>query len=600
VTGNITGLKQSHRRILERTYMRRLGASMLLTPELARHMAAITAAIGRQVGILVDRQGDITEVFVGEPQRIYLPDLGRARAGLAHRRGLRHIHTVLGPEGLHRDDLADLSKLRLDAVVSLAVGQDGLPQGIAYAYTLPGSGDASRRVSTHEVRSVYDLDVDFAALMASLEAEQGRHLTAKSARKADDGRTQAVIVGVYPDRDTSAWRLAELRELAQTAGVNVVDEVVQIRRLVDSKFVLGRGKLEEAVLRCLDVDAELLIVDHCLTPAQARAIAAMSDLKVLDRTQLILDIFAQHAKSRDGKLQVELAQLKYRLPRLTDMDAGLSRLTGGIGGQGPGETKLEVNRRRARDRIARLEREIDKLSQQRDLRRQRRQAGAIPIVSIVGYTNAGKSTLLNRLTQSKVLVADQLFATLDPTSRRLRFPREREAVITDTVGLIRDLPPDLMKAFRATLEELEGADLLLHVVDVSDPAREEKVRTVVSLLADLELANIPSLLVYNKADMLPAFAARALAQKNDGVAVSAVTGAGLQPLVDRIAQRLWQTEVLAEDDAWAAEARGVLPTEALAPDVVGGLGPAAVASGPAPQSAGPSAQPRPTASKLAG
>ncbi|HET6343689.1 MAG TPA: GTPase HflX, partial [Myxococcota bacterium] len=502
--------------------------------------------------MLVNRQGYVEQVFVGEAGRIYLPDVGRARVGLGHRRGLRHVHTVLGA-GLHREDLADLTKLRLDAVVALEVGDDGEPGPLEYAYLLPSKGEGeAARTRTERVRSVFALELDFGELMRSLEAEQARHAAPRS---ADDRRDRAVIIGVYPDRTTSLWRLQELRELAATAGVVVEEELVQLRRNVDSKFVVGKGKLEEAVLRCLDVEAELLIVDHNLTPAQARAIAAMSELKVIDRTQLILDIFAQHARSRDGKLQVELAQLKYTLPRLTDLDAGLSRLTGGIGGRGPGETKLEINRRRARDRISRLEREIENLSRQRGLRRERRQAGALPIVSIVGYTNAGKSTLLNRLTQSEVLVADQLFATLDPTSRRLRFPREQEAVITDTVGFIRDLPPDLMRAFRATLEELEGADLLLHVIDVGDPMRDVKMNTVHALLDELQLGSIPRLIVYNKADTVAAFAGRALAEKVHGVAVSATTGAGCARLVNLIAHRLWQTEVLAEDDAWAAQAR---------------------------------------------
>lgn len=546
-------MKPSHKRALERTFSRRIAADKLVSVELARHLAGISAEIGRQIGVLVDRQGHIEQTFVGEPERIYLPDVGRARAGVGHFRGLRHLHTVLHDGGLNRDDLADLTKLRLDAVCAIEVTAKGEVGAVDYAYLLPGAGAETYR--TEHVRSVFDLDVDFAGLMGALEEELGRH---RRPRSADDRRDRAVVVGVYPDRATSLWRLAEIQELAATAGVVVEDTLVQLRRQVDGKFVVGKGKLEEAVLRCLDVEASLLIVDHNLSPAQARAIAAMSELKVIDRTQLILDIFAQHAQSRDGKLQVELAQLKYTLPRLADLDAGLSRLTGGIGGRGPGETKLEINRRRARDRISRLEKEIGNLSQQRGLRRQRRQQGALPIVSIVGYTNAGKSTLLNKLTGSAVLVADQLFATLDPTSRRLRFPAEQEAVVTDTVGFIRDLPPDLVKAFRATLEELEGADVLLHVIDMSDARRDEKMAAVNGILDDLELGSIPRLIVYNKADLLLPYQARALAEKVGGVAVSATTGLGLPRLVHLLAHKLWQTEVLAEDDAWAAQARAAV------------------------------------------
>ncbi len=346
-----------------------------------------------------------------------------------------------------------------------------------------------------------------------------------------------------------------MHELAATAGVVVADVAVQLRRQVDAKFVLGKGKLEELVLSCLDVDADMILLDHNMTPAQARAIAAKSELKVIDRTQLILDIFAQHAQSRDGKLQVELAQLKYNLPRLTDLDAGLSRLTGGIGGRGPGETKLEINRRRARERIARLEREIEALSRARGLRRKQRQARALPVVAIVGYTNAGKSTLLNRLTRSEALVADKLFATLDPLSRRLRFPADREAVVTDTVGFIRDLPPDLMRAFRATLEELETADLLLHVIDATDSMREAKAEVVEGLLRELELDGIARITVYNKADELPERQAKLLSCGEHRVAVSALRGDGLDRLVHKIAHRLWQEEALPQDDAWARAAR---------------------------------------------
>ena len=534
VTGNVAGLKQSQRQLLERTFLRRSPQDALLSVELGRHLAQISCAIGRQVGVLIDRTGNVEHVFVGDAGRIYLPDVGRARAGLGHRRGLRHVHTVLTPDGLHRDDLTDLQKLRLDAVVALEVTPKGEAGRVDYAYLQLASATGAAKVHTGAAPNLHQLRLDFAELLEALAQEEGR---GTKVREAAAG-LRAMLVGVYPRREESVTRLQELRELAATAGVQVDDEVVQLRRHVDSKYVLGKGKLEETVLRCLDVGAELLIFDHDLTPAQARAIAAMSELKVIDRTQLILDIFAQHAQSRDGKLQVELAQLKYNLSRLTDLDAGLSRLTGGIGGRGPGETKLEINRRRARDRITRLEREIATLQKQRGLRRKGRQTGQSPIVSIVGYTNAGKSTLMAKLTQANVLVADQLFATLDATSRRLRLPGGLQVVLTDTVGFIRELPADLVRAFRATLEELEGADLLLHLIDVSDEDAADKVAAVEAILEELDLSTIPRLLVYNKADKVPRFVAKGLSDKTGGVPISAVTGDGLEALLGAIEARL--------------------------------------------------------------
>jgi len=284
-------------------------------------------------------------------------------------------------------------------------------------------------------------------------------------------------------------------------------------------------------LRSMQLMAELLIFDRDLSPSQQRHIAEDTNLKILDRTQLILDIFAQRAQSAAGKLQVELAQLKYLLPRLSQRDDSLSRLAGGIGGRGPGETKLEVDRRRVRDRITHLERRIESLSRERAVRRAQRARREMPIISIVGYTNAGKSTLLNAMTRSSVLVEDKLFATLDPTSRRLRFPREREVIITDTVGFIRDLPKDLVSAFRATLEELSDASLLLHVVDASDPARDEQAQAVERILEELELAAKPRLTVWNKVDVLSEEELEMLLRRG-GVAVSAATGRGLKELLD--------------------------------------------------------------------
>ena len=457
------------------------------------------------------------------------------------------------------EDYSDLTKLRLDIVGALAVSEDGEPRQLHISHLLPqaptpGNQRLERRDEIYE--SVFDADIDFRLLITELERELGK---AKPTRKAHSGQVPAILVGVYPDQSTAKWRLAEMQELASTDEIAIEDTIVQLRQRIDSKYVVGKGKLEEIVLRALDLDAELIIIDQNLTPAQARGIASFSELKVIDRTQLILDIFAQHAKSRDGKLQVELAQLKYNLPRLTDLDAGLSRLTGGIGGRGPGETKLEINRRRARDRINKLEKEINKLSSQRQLRRRQRQNSQLPIISIVGYTNAGKSTLLNVLTSSDVGVADQLFATLDPTSRRLRFPREEEAIITDTVGFIRDLPPDLIRAFRATLEELEGADLLLHVVDISDPQRSEKIKAVQSLLSELELSQIPQILVYNKRDKLNDLQVKSLSRKDNAVPISATEAHGIQHLVQSISNILWREDILTKNKAWEVSLQDTKP-----------------------------------------
>jgi GTP-binding protein HflX len=337
--------------------------------------------------------------------------------------------------------------------------------------------------------------------------------------------------------DDGEARIAELRELCRTAGVRVMGVLEQRRPEADPKYLIGRGKLEEVLIRAMQLDANVLIFDPDLTPVQAHAIADFTDLRVIDRTMLILDIFAQRAKSRDGKLQVELAQLRYRLPRLHEKNTMMSRLTGGIGGSGPGETKLEENRRRARERIHRLEKEIDRFGEQRAGRRAERVRRGLPIVAIVGYTNAGKSTLLNTLTRSEVLAEDRLFATLDPTTRRLRLPREREIIIADTVGFIRDLPRDLARAFRATLEELDEADLLLHVVDAADPANDQQIAAVEAILTDLGLAETRRILVMNKVDLLPDEERERLPRAAGDlpiVAISARDGATTAPLLDAI------------------------------------------------------------------
>jgi GTP-binding protein HflX len=540
IHGNTTGLAPSDVHALERLYRRRVPFDRLLTPELARSMAEVSSTTGRQVGVLVDRNGQVQWVVVGDATKLMLPDIGRARAAEGRFRGLRLIHTHLNHEGLTRDDIVDLTRLRLDLVCAVCLGSDGQPSTVHYGHNVPvGEGRSDAPYATFgPIPYGREDTVDPSTLVTELE--EGFARVART-RKVDGKDGRAILVHVTDKRNHAQAEdsLRELEELARTAGVAVVDRVLQVRDAIDPKFVLGRGKLDEIVLKSMQLDATVLVFDRNLSPAQASTIASITDLKVIDRTQLILDIFAQRAESRDGKLQVELAQMKYLLPRLGQKDDALSRLTGGIGGRGPGETVLEIGKRRARDRVSRLEAELEHLAVQRKQRRQRRGRRDVPIVSIVGYTNAGKSTLLNTLTGSDTIAENKLFATLDTRSRRIRFPREREVVITDTVGFIRDLPKELFAAFRATFEETEDADLLLHVVDVSDPAIADHIRATEHLLGELGLAKTPTVLVLNKADRLPPGEAEPIARGRGGIAVSAVDRTSLVPLLTEMESRLF-------------------------------------------------------------
>jgi len=568
IHGNTTGLSPSESNALERLYRRRVPFDRLLTPELARSMAEVSFATGRQVGVLVDRGGQVDYVVVGDANKLMLPDIGRARAAQGRFRGLRLIHTHLNSEGLTKDDVVDLTRLRLDLVCAICLGPDGQPLTVHYGHNVAvaDGGAQAPYLTVGPIAYGREDTVDPSTLVTELEEAFAR---VARTRKVEGKDGRAILVHVTDKRHHGHAEdsLRELEELARTAGVAVVDRVLQVRDAIDAKFVLGRGKLDEIVLKSMQLDATVLIFDRNLSPSQASAIGAVTHLKVIDRTQLILDIFAQRAESRDGKLQVELAQMKYLLPRLGQKDDALSRLTGGIGGRGPGETVLEIGKRRARDRVSRLEAELKRLSVQRKQRRQRRGRRDVPIVSIVGYTNAGKSTLLNALTGADTIAEDKLFATLDTRSRRIRFPREREVVITDTVGFIRDLPKELFAAFRATFEEAEDADLLLHVVDVSDPALADHIRATEHLLGELGLAATPTLLVFNKADRMPADEAAQIARGRGGLAVSALDRESLRPLLLEMERRLFPSGEgrLLEDPA----ASGVGPTDAAGEDLEG-------------------------------
>ena len=508
-------------------------------------MTELSHETGRQLGVLVDRKGYVQYVIVGDARRIELPDLKRVRVAVDRFRGLRCVHTHLRGEDLTQDDLTDLALLRLDLMAALDVdARSGLPGLVRAAHLLPVGAEQPDANGTKEHFSFLEpkppsqMDVDFLALIDSLEEEMARNR--KTARRSGT-RDRTILVNVTSGSLADAEdSMAELRELAASAGVVVLDQMIQRRPAIDPRTVLGRGKLEDLLVRALQLGADLIVFDRELQPAQVRSLSEATDLKVIDRAQLILDIFAQRAQSREGKIQVELAQLKYLLPRLiAGQNSAFSRLAGGIGGRGPGETKLETDRRRVRDRIHRLEKEIETQRRRRYERRKERLRHKLPLISIVGYTNAGKSTLLNKLTASDVLAEQRMFATLDPASRRLRLPREQEVIINDTVGFIRDLPPGLVTAFRATLEEIADSSLLIHLVDAANPRWRQQIESVDRMLAELTLDQIPRLVAFNKSDLVDAGAVEGMVRHvaretgRECLAISAAQPKTLRPLLER-------------------------------------------------------------------
>jgi GTP-binding protein HflX len=534
--GNLTGLKPNQLRRLEHVYRRRVPEDAIISWELARFCTGLSREIGRQIGVLINRRGAVEDVIVGNDREIVLPDLSGYRLGRRSLRGIRLVHTHLRDEPLSQDDLTDLALLRLDLIAAVGVNDDGQP-GHLYAANILPPNQAGKPYEIWKPVALQECDVHLGEFLRALEEELSR---TRPAHLVNDDQEQAILVSVsrqsVADQEES---LVELAELSRSAGLVVLDQIVQRPQAIHAKYLLGSGKLKEVVIKALQHGVDFLVFDQDLTPAQATAIAEVTEIKVIDRTQLILDIFSRRAHSREGKIQVELAQLRYLLPRLTGKGTAMSRLAGGIGGRGPGETKLEVDRRRVRDRITHLEKQIEALARNRAQQRARRLRREVPIISIVGYTNAGKSTLLNVLTRSRVTAHDRLFDTLDTASRRLRFPADREAIVTDTVGFLRDLPEELMGAFRATLEELHDADLLLHVADISSPTLERQVTVVEGILRELGLDRVPRVLALNKADRVDPAQAAILSVRLGGVAVSAVRPETLLPLLEAVEKRLW-------------------------------------------------------------
>jgi GTP-binding protein HflX len=529
--GNIGGLKASHIRKLGNLYRRRLQPQFLITFELARDISRLSHEIRRQIGLLINRQGKIAYVIVGDRQKIVIPDISDYRVAPGRLRGLRCIHTHLNNEPLTTDYLTDLALLRLDIMAAITMTETGYFHKAHVGYILPKSsyGKPFQILNPLNPR---DLNIECLELIQSLEAELAQ---ITSLHKGDTDKEKALLVSVTTAyRQTAMSSLEELEDLAISCGIVVGEKILQLRRKVNSKFLMGPGKLQELIILALQKGATLIIFDQELNPSQIRSITDQIDLKVIDRTQLILDIFAQRAQTKEGKLQVEHAQLKYLLPRLIAKNTAMSRLTGGIGGRGPGETKLEINRRRVRDRIKRLENDLWLVRKQRRQQKSKRNKKDIPVISIIGYTNAGKSTLLNTLTKSRVRVENRLFATLDPSSRRLKFPKDIEVIITDTVGFIKNLPKDLMVAFRATLEELEGADLLLHIIDISNPRFKDQIKSVEKILLDLNLDDIPLIRVLNKKDLVDKATTETLSRNFGATAISAKKKSTLMPLIEKM------------------------------------------------------------------
>ncbi|MBT8350920.1 MAG: GTPase HflX [Deltaproteobacteria bacterium] len=535
--GNTNGLKTDHIRRLEKFYRRRIPPEFVITFELARDISSLSHEIRRQIGLLINRRGKIACVIVGDYKGIIIPEITGYRAAPGRLTGLRCIHTHLDNDPLSKDDLTDLALLRLDIMGAISVGEEGRPRLVHISHIMPKS-ESDMPYQVLDALNPSQLDIGCLDLIKALEAELSRIV---SLHKSGTGNESALLVSVTTESQAAARdSMAELSELAVSGGIDVVETILQQRKKVDSKFLMGSGKLEEITLLALAKGATLIVFDQELNPSQIRSITDRTDIKVIDRTQLILDIFAQRAQTREGKLQVELAQLKYLLPRLVAKNTAMSRLTGGIGGRGPGETKLEINRRLVRNRIVRLEKALSRVIKQRNQQKAKRRKKQLPVISIIGYTNAGKSTLLNTLTQSRVIAEKRLFATLDPSSRRLRFPRDIEVIITDTVGFIKNLPKDLMVAFRATLEELEGADLLLHVIDISNPRFKEQIESVEKILCDLNLNQIPSIRVLNKKDLLDQAYVHNLIKMVGGTAISAKSKKTLMPLIEQMEKRIEQ------------------------------------------------------------
>lgn len=528
VNGNTEGIRESLLARLAALYEMRMAIDEFASHALVAEVCAITGALGREVSVYIARDGSVADVSVGDNAKVDMPDMRLVRNS-DRLCGVRCLHTHPGGDGRPSGvDLGTLRSTKLDAMASVGVGAGGNATSF-YAAFLGDRKDDEREVVVYGPLRPYRLPQR--QLLEEIRAADAR-LKSSAKETGEERPERAILVGLENDEEYDT--IEELAELARTAGAKVVGRETQKRRSMDPATYVGSGKVEELKLLASETEADLFIFDDELTAMQARNLERELGTRVIDRTTLILDIFARRAQSREGVLQVELAQLKYGLTRLAGQGSALSRLGGGIGTRGPGEKKLEVDRRRIRRRVYELTCELEEVEKQRALRRARREKGAVPLVSLVGYTNAGKSTLLNAVSGAGVLAEDMLFATLDPVVRQVTLPGGTPALFSDTVGFINKLPHELVDAFRSTLEEVVNADLILHVADVSCPHYRAQMQVVEEVLADLGASGTPRIEVYNKAELIP----EKPSGKPGSLYISALTGAGVPALLARVEQEL--------------------------------------------------------------
>ncbi len=541
VNGNTEGIKKALVERIAALYDIKMEAGVFASHELVAELAELTGLLGREISVYAARDGSVVDVSLGDSGKVSMPEMRLVR-NEDRLCGVRCIHTHPGGDGrLSGVDAGTLRSMRLDSMAAIGVGTDGSAINL-YAGFLGELEEGERQVLVYGPLRPYRLPQRQLMEEIAFADERFRSVT----KETEGARPErAILVGL--DNDEGYDTIEELAQLAQTAGARVVARSVQRRKGPDNATYVGSGKAEELSLLASETEADLLIFDDELTGSQLRNLENIVGARVIDRTALILDIFAQRAQSREGRLQVELAQMKYNLSRLVGQGTALSRLGGGIGTRGPGEKKLEVDRRRIRRRIFELGEELKEVEKQRGLRRERREKNPVPLVALVGYTNAGKSTFLNAVTGAGVLAEDKLFATLDPVVRQVTLPDGLPALFSDTVGFINKLPHDLVQAFQSTLEEVSRADLILHVIDLSSPYCDAQIKVVEDVLASLGAAETPRVNVYNKIDRLdekPAGAADNPSQREGssrcerGAFVSAQTGEGMDALLRRVEEML--------------------------------------------------------------